>query len=87
MKKELNGTTDGSAWPDPRMMSVAQVSRLLNVSPGIIYREINRRRLSCYRIGGAIRVSNQQLRDYLEHAESSVHAAPATFKHVKRIGG
>lgn len=87
MSVELHDSSSGEAQSAQRMMTVAQVGRLLNVSPGIIYKEINRRRLSCYRIGGAIRISDQQIREYLDHAERNAHVAPATFKHVKKIGG
>lgn len=69
------------------MKTVAQVSKELNVSVGMVYREINRRRLSCYRIGGAIRISCEQLQTYLQLAEIRIHSTPSDFKHVKRIGG
>lgn len=69
------------------MFTVKEVADKLRVSVGMVYREIERRRLSCYRIGGAIRVSCEQLQSYLQQAEEQVQIAPATFKHVKRIGG
>jgi excisionase family DNA binding protein len=69
------------------MFTVAEIAEKLKVSAGMIYREINRRRLSCYRIGGAIRVSTEHLQAYLQLAESQTQVAPSTFKHVKKIGG
>jgi excisionase family DNA binding protein len=69
------------------MMTVQEVAASLKVSAGMIYREIYRRRLSCYRIGGAIRISAEHLQAYLQLAESQIQIAPSTFKHVKRIGG
>jgi excisionase family DNA binding protein len=69
------------------MFTVAEVAEKLKVSAGMVYREINRRRLSCYRIGGAIRVSTEQLQAYLQLAENQIQIAPSTFKHVKKIGG
>lgn len=69
------------------MLTVREVANELKVSTGIIYREISRRRLSHYRIGGAIRISCEQLQAYLQLAENAIKAAPSTFRHVKKIGG
>lgn len=69
------------------MFTVQEVAKQLKVSAGMVYREINRRRLSCYRIGGAIRISGEHLQAYLQLAEAQIQIAPSTFKHVKKIGG
>ncbi|EMI19561.1 hypothetical protein RMSM_03521 [Rhodopirellula maiorica SM1] len=38
----------------------------MNVSLSLIYKLINQGLLSCYRFGSAIRVSDEQLKSYLE---------------------
>ena len=47
------------------MLTVKTIAERLGVSSGLIYREIAECRLSSYRIGGAIRVSEEQLAAYL----------------------
>jgi len=68
------------------MKTVGETAKALRVSIGVIYREIARKRLSCYRIGGAIRISEEQLQDYLN--ASAVGTTRAIhYQHVKKIGG
>lgn len=70
-----------------KFLTVRDVAERLSVSLSVVYREVTARNLSCYRIGGAIRISEQQLADYLANAESNVVPAPAEFKHVRLLGG
>ncbi|MGE0536611.1 MAG: helix-turn-helix domain-containing protein [Pirellulales bacterium] len=55
------------------MYTVKQVAERLNVSLGTIYGAIDDGRLKCYRLGrgGAIRVSDEYLREYLIGCESA----------------
>lgn len=67
------------------MFTVKEIAAQLNVSLGIVYKEIALRRLRCYRIGAAIRISPEQLADYLDGSNTT--PAPKHYKHVRRIGG
>ncbi len=67
------------------MHTVKVIAEKLNVSLGIVYKEIALRKLRCYRIGAAIRISPEQLQEYLEG--SSTSPAPKQYKHVRRVGG
>lgn len=49
-----------------RLMTVAQVASFVGVSPDFIRREIAAGHISVYRLRGAIRISNDDLSEYLE---------------------
>ena len=48
------------------MLKVRQVASRLNVSPSKVYELIETGKLGHYRMDGAIRVSEDQVREYLE---------------------
>jgi excisionase family DNA binding protein len=76
------------------LRKVADVAVKLNASQSTVYALIEAKRLACFRVGlgaGAIRVSDEQLVDYLKRCEQGQtaeprHAKPAprpTLKHLK----
>jgi excisionase family DNA binding protein len=67
--------------------TVRQVADILSVSTNVVYREIQRRRLACYHVGGVYRISGAQLEDYLAESELGTEIQPREFKHVMKIGG
>ena len=69
------------------LLTVRQVAERLTVSNNVVYREIARRRLRCYHIGGSIRISDAHLQEYLDDSETGAKSAPREFKHVRKIGG
>ena len=67
--------------------TVRQVADILSVSTNVVYREIARRRLACYNVGGVYRISDAQLEDYLAESELGTEIQPREFKHVLTLGG
>lgn len=70
----LNGKSN------PEVMTVADVARRLKTSPGFIYGAIGDGRLKHYRLGkgqGAIRISEQQLQEFLGRNEEGGSAVPS----------
>lgn len=47
------------------MLNVREVAKRLSLSPSKVYRLIEKRELSHHRIGGAIRVTEEQIAEYL----------------------
>jgi excisionase family DNA binding protein len=71
-------------------MRVKEVAKRLDVSGGSVYGLIAAGKLKCYRVGlgrGCIRVSEEQLAEYLRAAESAPLAAPPArpirLKHLR----
>lgn len=56
---------DGTGWK-PRLMRIAEVARLLSISSSKAYELVEKGRLEHHRIDGAIRVSEEQIRAYLD---------------------
>lgn len=56
----------------PRLMTVAAASAELQCNPETIRRAIRARQLACYRLGGLIRVTPEQL---VAHVESTLRPA------------
>lgn len=57
------------------LWTVAEVSRRLRVKPGTIYAAIRSGALKCYRFGskrGALRISEENLLDFVHRSEVSV---------------
>lgn len=52
----------------PDVMTVPQVAELLGVSAITVRRELARGRLSCCHIGACVRITKQQLIDYVKEA-------------------
>ncbi len=52
------------------MLSPQQVSEHLNVSLSLVYKIINDGSLPCYRINSVIRVSEEQLQQYLDGSKA-----------------
>lgn len=68
------------------MMTVNEVAERLNVSPGLIYKLIASGELVPYRIAGAIRISEEELTEYLENCRggrTDTLAPPRQRKHLK----
>jgi excisionase family DNA binding protein len=69
-------------------MTVREVAERLEVSPATVYALIAAGRLRCSRIGlgrGVIRISDEQLAEYLRAAEPVVAKPPATRHHLKHL--
>jgi excisionase family DNA binding protein len=73
-------------------VTVQQAALRLEISPATVYAMIAAGKLACVRHGlkrGCIRISDQQLADYLRSVEKAV-AAPApvraAFRHVRLPG-
>jgi excisionase family DNA binding protein len=64
---------------------VKEVAAELNVCLGAVYKAIAQRKLACHRFGGAIRISPEELQEYIE--ASRLAPTPKQYKHVRRIGG
>ena len=71
------------------MYTVAEVAQILGVSPGTVYNETKSKNMKHYRVRGAVRISKQQLRDYLDGNERGADIDPFDdnddddFKHLK----
>ncbi|MBB3208906.1 excisionase family DNA binding protein [Rhodopirellula rubra] len=57
------------------MHSPSQVADMLNVSLSLIYKLVNQGVLQCYRIGSAIRITDEQIQEFLAEKKSD---APKT---------
>ena len=74
------------------MFSVKDVADRLSLSPSKVYRLIEERELSHHKIGGAIRISEEQLSEFLQKttrerrtdAPPSVRPHPYKLKHIHR---
>jgi excisionase family DNA binding protein len=61
------------------MMKVREAAAKINASPSFIYSAISDGRLRCYRIGkgqGGIRISEEQLKAFLEATEKTGASVP-----------
>jgi len=70
------------------MLKVAAVANRLNLSVSKVYELIDRGRLGHHRMDGAIRVSDEQLRAYLEETKQGPGDLPKKsprprLKHIK----
>ncbi len=56
---------------DKKLMSAAKVAERLCASKRLVYQEILRGKLKCYRLGnrGVVRISEEQLEEYLKNVE------------------
>lgn len=76
---------------ESQMLNVAQSAQRLNVSTATIYGLINSGQLRCHRIGtrrGVIRVSEDNIREFLESSQSEASvpesvAVTTKFQHLK----
>lgn len=48
------------------LLKVSDVAKRLSLSQSMVYELVERRRISHHKIGGAIRISEDQLREFLE---------------------
>ncbi len=68
------------------MFSVKHVADRLNISPGTVYKAVHSGELECHRFGAAIRISAEQLQDYLEKTRVAMESNPlhgsTVFKHL-----
>ena len=66
----MNDEPSGSAAPScapslPRMLTLAVVSDITGLSPSTLRRHIRLKRLAVHRIGGALRIAEPDLADWL----------------------
>ncbi len=66
------------------MLTVKQVAGHLNVSNALVYKLVASGDLKCHRVGTAIRISRDQLREYLEGPQDVV--APLQVKQFRHLG-
>ncbi|GAB5441331.1 MAG: hypothetical protein Fues2KO_16800 [Fuerstiella sp.] len=67
------------------MFTVKEVANRLNISPGAIYKAVRNGELQHHRFGASIRISEEQLTEYVE--ETRIRAEPdplsvSEFKHL-----
>ena len=68
------------------MLTVKQVAHRLGVSKGLVYKLVSGGRLGAYRIGAAIRITEEQVREYLENTKADVKVSPfevREFRHLR----
>ena len=66
------------------LLTVREVADQLGVSQGLVYKLIRNGDLESHRIGSAIRVSAQQVEEYLERSRSIGAPEVSTeFRHLK----
>ena len=58
--------------PTVELFTVADVAKKLKVSTRLVYKLIEHGDLRCYRIASAIRISDDQLREYLKESGGRV---------------
>ena len=67
------------------MLTVKQVAERLGISRGLVYKLVRAGELGSHRIGAAIRIAEDQLREYLDKARAGNEASPfeiRTFRHL-----
>lgn len=67
------------------MMSVKEVSARLSVSISKVYKLVEKRELAYHRIGGAIRISEDQIREYLQGTRRDVPIKKRPRPQLKHI--
>jgi excisionase family DNA binding protein len=75
-------TTDSPALP--QLLTVKQAAQVLAVSPRLVYRLLNAGHLQGVRVGGAVRVSASDLREYVERNRTGQAAAVLPIPAMKR---
>lgn len=66
------------------MLTVREVAERLKLSPGAVYKAVDRGELECHRFGAAIRISEEQLARYLDQTRSGPpeRAGRRSFRHL-----
>ena len=67
------------------MRSVREVARDLKISAGAVYKLISSGDLCCYRFGKTIRVSEQQLNEFLEDSATSGEVPQGLTRVLKHL--
>jgi excisionase family DNA binding protein len=67
------------------MLKVSQVSQRLNLCISKVYELIQSNELSHHRIGGALRVSEQQLQEFLDSCKSEAPVRRAPRRRLKHV--
>ena len=62
-------------------MTVKDVAEHLGVSRGLVYKLVSTGELDSYRVGSTIRVTPEQVREYLRRPRNDKR--PTGFKHLK----
>ena len=62
-------------------MTVKEVAEHLGVSRGLVYKLVSTGELDSYRVGSTIRVTPEQVREYLRRPRNDKR--PTGFKHLK----
>ncbi len=63
------------------MMTVKEVAEHLGVSRGLVYKLVSDGELDSYRVGSTIRVTREQVREYLQRPRQNDR--PSGFRHLK----
>lgn len=69
------------------MKTVEETARALRVSSRLVYKLVETGKISAYRIGSAIRISDEQLQSYLRgcegHTAPSAQERPTTLRRLR----
>jgi excisionase family DNA binding protein len=68
MATEAGARGDGQQLGELRFLTVAEVAALMRVSKMTVYRLVNAGTLPAVRVGRSVRVPEQAVHDYLQHA-------------------
>ena len=68
-----------AAWACSVILTVKQVSARLNCPPGLVYKLVQQGALKAHRINRAVRVSEEQLQEYLTAAAQPIEQPRRAF--------
>jgi excisionase family DNA binding protein len=66
-----------------KLLTIRQVAERLAISRNLCYRLVSTGKLRAYRIGGAIRFSEEQIQEYLDSSVMDVYREPRMVPTVK----
>ena len=66
-----------------KLLTIREVADRLSISQSLAYRLVAEGKIRAYRIGGAVRVSEDQLSEYLSSCEVSGERTPPSSRSLK----
>lgn len=67
------------------MLTIKQVAEHLSLSIGAVYKAINRGELEHHRFGSSIRVTDEQLEDFIQETRVRSKPAPIQVKEFRHL--
>ena len=67
------------------MLNVKEVADRLGVSKGLVYKLVGGGKLGSHRIGSTIRITEEQLNEYLEETRAGNEASPFEIREFKHL--